>query len=54
MKTVTNKPEPIVFTPETTGVSQILDELIESLQTTDNLQLKEPKLKHKNKDEEKN
>jgi hypothetical protein len=42
-------PEPIVFTPETTGVSQILDELIEALQTTDNLQLEAPKLKEDEK-----
>lgn len=39
------KPQRVVFTPESTGVSKILDELIESLETTDNLKLKEPKLK---------
>lgn len=39
------KPQPVVFTPQSTGVSEILEELVKSLQTTDNLTLKEPQLK---------
>ena len=41
------KKQPVVFTPESTGVSQILDELVQSLNTTDNLKLQAPKLKDK-------
>jgi len=41
------KKQPVVFTPESTGVSQILDELVQSLNTTDNLKLEQPKLKDK-------
>ena len=39
------KPTPVVFTPASTGVSEILDELVNSLANLDNLKLKGPKLK---------
>lgn len=41
------KSQPVVFTPQSTGVSEILEELVQSLQTVDNLTLEEPKLKIK-------
>lgn len=41
------KPQPVVFTPQSTGVSEILEELVQSLQTVDNLKLEKPKLKDK-------
>lgn len=39
------KPKSVVFTTANTGVSEILDELVNSLSTSDNLKLKAPKLK---------
>jgi len=39
------KPKPVVFTTTNTGVSEILDELVNSLANLDNLKLKGPKLK---------
>jgi|LakMenEpi03Aug12_release.lakeMendotaPanAssembly.Ray.scaffolds.fasta_scaffold319034_2 hypothetical protein len=36
------KSQPVVFTPQSTGVSEILEELITSLKTLDNLKLEEP------------
>jgi hypothetical protein len=39
------KQSPVVFTPQSTGVSEILDELVNSLTNLDNLKLKQPKTK---------
>ena len=39
------KPQPVVLTTANTGVAEILDELINSLNTEDNLKLSAPKLK---------
>lgn len=40
-----SKPTPVVFTTTNTGVSEILDDLVNSLSTTDNLKLNPPKKK---------
>lgn len=40
-----SKPNPVVFTSQSTGVAEILDELVNSLNTTNNLKLEKPKLK---------
>jgi hypothetical protein len=37
------KTTPVVFTPQSTGVSEILDDLVNSLANLDNLKLKQPK-----------
>ena len=39
------KQSTVVFTPQSTGVSEILDELVNSLTNLDNLKLKQPRLK---------
>jgi hypothetical protein len=39
------KPQPVVFTPQSTGVAEILEDLVQSLSDTNNLKLEEPKLK---------
>jgi hypothetical protein len=39
------KQTPVVFTTTNTGVAEILDELVNSLNTKDNLKLSPPKLK---------
>ncbi len=36
------KPQPVVFTPQSTGVAEILEELVTSLKTLDNLKLEQP------------
>ena len=39
------KTTPVVFTPASTGVSEILEDLVNSLANLDNLKLKQPKVK---------
>jgi hypothetical protein len=39
------KPQPVVFTPQSTGVAEILEQLVQSLPNANNLKLREPKLK---------
>lgn len=40
-----SKPAPVVFTTDNTGVSQILDDLVKSLPSSNNLTLNPPKKK---------
>lgn len=43
------KPQPVVFTTDQTEVGKILDDLIDSLNKSDNLKLQAPKLKNDEK-----